>query len=78
MRDLADLRDRLDAAAAAYLARLGEPDGDVRASAAEAARGIEEFVRPGYAPLNVYVLPWRRFAALLGYAAGAVQPRDET
>ncbi|MBE1531639.1 hypothetical protein [Actinomadura algeriensis] len=77
-RDLAVLHDRLGAAAAAYLARLGDPDGEVRASAAEAARGIDAFVRPGYAPLNGFVLPWRRFAALLGYAAGAVQPSDET
>ncbi|RSN67571.1 hypothetical protein [Actinomadura sp. WAC 06369] len=74
-RDLADLRDRLGAAAGAYLAGLGDPDGAVRASAADALRGIDAFTRPGYAPLNAYVLPWRRFAALLAYAA---QPRDAT
>ncbi|MFV2177699.1 hypothetical protein ACFHW2_15000 [Actinomadura sp. LOL_016] len=80
--DLAVLHDALDAAAAGYLARLGDADPATRASVAAAARAIDQAVRPGYAPLNGYVLPWRRFAALLDYAAHVDpvpgQPRDAT
>ncbi|MFD0904128.1 hypothetical protein [Actinomadura sediminis] len=70
-RDLADVHDRLGAVAGEYLARLGAPDGEVRASVAGVLRGIDGVVIPGYTPLNGYVLPWRRFAALLVYAVGA-------
>ncbi|MFF9069144.1 hypothetical protein ACF09E_27675 [Streptomyces sp. NPDC014891] len=66
---LADLHGRLDACAAAYLGALGQVDdpdapGDVVAD-------IRRHLTPGFAPLNVALLPWLRFATLLEYAAQA-------
>ncbi|WP_327728038.1 hypothetical protein OG250_15125 [Streptomyces sp. NBC_00487] len=71
VRRLADLHARLDAAASAYLEDLGRLDRLDRPATEELAdtvHGISSLTRPGYAPLNVHLLPWLRFARLLAYA----------
>lgn len=66
---LADLRTRLDACARSYLRGLGRIDRPTNQALADAVDGIHHHVRPGYTPLNTYLLVWLRFAALLTYAA---------
>lgn len=75
VRQLADLRARLDACASSYLTSLGRTDGPASRELADTVHGIRSLVRPGYTPLNSYLLPWLRFAHLLAYAAG-VPSRD--
>ncbi|WP_435974352.1 hypothetical protein [Streptomyces sp. Qhu_M48] len=73
---LADLHGRLDACAAAYLGALGQVDG--RDGPGDVIAGIRQHLTPGFAPLNVALLPWLRFAELLDYAvkaAAAPHPR---
>ncbi|AJT64750.1 hypothetical protein T261_3079 [Streptomyces lydicus] len=68
---LAGLHARLDACATAYLTNLGHLEVSTRGALTETVRGIERLVRPGYAPLNGYLLMWLRFAHLAAYAAAA-------
>ncbi|MCX5228292.1 hypothetical protein [Streptomyces sp. NBC_00233] len=66
---LMDLHGRLDACAAAYLTALGRVDD--RDGPAGILAGIHRHLTPGYAPLNVPLLQWLRFAELLDYAVKA-------
>lgn len=70
-QQLVDLHARLDACARSYLRGLGRIDRPTHQALADAVNGIHHHVRPGYAPLNGYLLMWLRFAALLTYAAEA-------
>ncbi len=70
-RRLSDLHAALDTCACMYLTGVGHLDRATRGVLAETVRGIDRLVRPGYAPLNVYLLAWLRFARLLEYAADA-------
>ncbi|WP_460068856.1 hypothetical protein [Streptomyces sp. YKOK-I1] len=71
VRQLADLHTRLDASASAYLKALGRLDRPAAEELADTVQGMRTHIRPGYAPLNMYLLPWLRFANLLSYAATA-------
>ncbi|GLW65892.1 hypothetical protein Arub01_41360 [Actinomadura rubrobrunea] len=62
------LRGLLDEAATSYLAELGSLEPDERESVVAAARQVEQAAHPRPAELEL----WRRFAALLRYAAEAV------
>ena len=66
---LAALHAALDSYASSYLRSLGHLDSPVHATLTETVHGINRLVRPGYAPLNGYLLQWLRFARLLTYAA---------
>ncbi|MFF2521830.1 hypothetical protein [Streptomyces liangshanensis] len=68
---LAGLHGRLDTCASAYLTGLGHLDGPARLELAGTTHGIDALVRSGPAPLNGYLVPWLRFARLLGYASDA-------
>lgn len=68
---LAALRARLDACARSYLRDCGRMDRATHQALADTVDGIQIHVRPGYTPLNTYLLVWLRFAALLTYAAEA-------
>ncbi|MGW0509774.1 hypothetical protein ACWD1W_10965 [Streptomyces olivaceoviridis] len=68
-QQLADLRARLDACARSYLRDRGRMDHATHQALADTVDGVQHHVRPGYAPLNTYLLVWLRFAALLTYAA---------
>ncbi|MGW3012681.1 hypothetical protein ACWC9R_28135 [Streptomyces sp. NPDC001219] len=71
-RQLADLHARLDACASAYLTSLGRClNGRAQDELTHTIHGISRLNRPGYAPLNTYLLSWLGFANLLAYAAGA-------
>ncbi|MFD3533933.1 hypothetical protein [Streptomyces sp. NPDC058664] len=78
-RGLADPHGRLDACGAACLTALGRPDDPTRdASAVELAdtvAGIRRHVTPGYAPLNVPLPQWLRFAELLACATAFSRTR---
>ncbi|MEV6397748.1 hypothetical protein AB0M39_23755 [Streptomyces sp. NPDC051907] len=71
VRQLADLHARLDACASSYLKALGRLDGPAAEELAATAQGILSLTRPGYAPLNMYLLSWLAFSDLLAYAAEA-------
>lgn len=71
VRQLAHLHARLEDCAASYLKALGRPDRRTAAELTDTVHGIHSLTRPGYSPLNMYLLPWLRFANLLTYAAGA-------
>ncbi|WP_338494194.1 hypothetical protein [Streptomyces sp. SJL17-4] len=43
----------------------------MRDEAAAIVTGISHHLTPGYAPLNVHLFQWLRFAELLDYAAKA-------
>ncbi|MGW1889624.1 hypothetical protein ACWCP6_05080 [Streptomyces sp. NPDC002004] len=68
-RQLADLHARLDGFATSYLTGLGHMDRPTQEALADTVNGIRSHVRPGYAPLNMYLLSWLRFADLLTYTA---------
>ncbi|MER6095185.1 hypothetical protein ABT154_04880 [Streptomyces sp. NPDC001728] len=70
-QDLAELHGRLDACGTAYLTALGRPDDPVREELADTLAGIGRQLAPGYAPLDLPLLRWLRFAELLAYAASA-------
>ncbi|MFD8545174.1 hypothetical protein [Streptomyces sp. NPDC059649] len=70
-RQLADLHARLDACASAYLTNLGRLNGPAQDELTDTIHGINHLTRPGYAPLNTYLLGWLRFANLLAYATAA-------
>ncbi|MEU9124034.1 hypothetical protein AB0C96_29925 [Streptomyces sp. NPDC048506] len=70
-RRLADLHAHLDACASAYLTSLGRLNGPAQDELTDTIHGISRLTRPGYAPLNAYLLGWLRFANLLAYATGA-------
>ncbi|WP_157880165.1 hypothetical protein [Streptomyces natalensis] len=74
-RALADLHARLDACASSYLRALGRLDVPAKEELVDTIHGIRGLTRPGYAPLNMHVLPWLRFADLVAYAAAA--PLDD-
>ncbi|MFF4251408.1 hypothetical protein ACFY1L_09390 [Streptomyces sp. NPDC001663] len=68
VRQLADLHAQLDACAASYLKALGHLDAPAAEQLVNTVHGIRSHTRPGYSPLNMYLLPWLRFADLLAYA----------
>lgn len=70
-RQLADLHARLDASAAAYLTAPGRLDRRATEELTRTVDGITSHTVPGYAPLNVPLLQWLRFAHLLAYATTA-------
>ncbi|WP_432586893.1 hypothetical protein ABVG11_14365 [Streptomyces sp. HD1123-B1] len=70
-RQLADLHARLDACASAYLTSLGHLNRQAQDELTDTLHGISRLTRPGYAPLNTYLLGWLHFANLLAYAASA-------
>ncbi|WP_051797969.1 hypothetical protein [Streptomyces sp. NRRL S-337] len=70
-QQLADLHARLDACASAYLTHLGRLNGPAQDELTDTIHGITHLTRPGYAPLNTYLLSWLRFANLLAYATAA-------
>ena len=69
VRLLADLHADLDTCASSYLSALGRIDGQTAEELARTVNRLHGLVRPGYTPLNTYLLPWLRFARLLAYAA---------
>ncbi|WP_427166196.1 hypothetical protein ACQF4J_18575 [Streptomyces sp. C1-1] len=71
VRQLAYLHARLEDSAASYLKALGRLDQPAAAELTDTVHGIRSPTRPGYSPLNMYLLPWLRFANLLTYAAHA-------
>ncbi|MEU9500497.1 hypothetical protein [Streptomyces sp. NPDC048196] len=71
VRALANLHTRLDTCASSYLRALGHLDGPASDELADTIHGINSLTRPGYAPLNTFLLPWLHFAHLLAYAAKA-------
>ncbi|WP_143663561.1 hypothetical protein [Streptomyces sp. NRRL B-24085] len=68
VRRLANLHARLEGCAASYLKALGRLDRRAAAELTDTVHGIRNLGRPGYSPLNMYLLPWLRFANLLTYA----------
>ncbi|MFJ4202434.1 hypothetical protein ACIP2Y_22800 [Streptomyces sviceus] len=72
IRQLADLHARLEDCASSYLETLGRRlDRSVAEELADIVQGIDRLIRPGYSPVNLYLLPWLRFANLLTYATEA-------
>ncbi|WP_181412589.1 hypothetical protein [Streptomyces griseorubiginosus] len=71
VRQLANLHARLDDCAASYLKALGRLDRRAAAELTDTVHGIRSLTRPGYSPLNMYLLQWLRFANLLTYATDA-------
>lgn len=71
VRRLRRLHARLDDCASSYLTTLGRLDRPAAAELTDTVHSIRGLTRPGYSPLNMYLLPWLRFANLLTYAATA-------
>ncbi|MFF7640981.1 hypothetical protein [Streptomyces canus] len=71
IRQLADLHARLEDCASSYLVTLGRLDRPAAEKLADIVQGIDRLIRPGYSPVNLYLLPWLRFAHLLTYAIEA-------
>jgi hypothetical protein len=71
IRRLSHLHTRLDDCASSYLRTLGRLDRPAAAELTDTVHSIRGLTRPGYSPLNTYVLPWLRFGTLLTYAATA-------
>ncbi|MGW1215401.1 hypothetical protein ACWD5F_37805 [Streptomyces sp. NPDC002499] len=71
VQQLADLHAQLDACAASYLKALGHLDDPAAEQLVNTIHGIRSHTQPGYSLLNMYLLPWLRFANLLSYAAEA-------
>lgn len=65
IRQLADLLARLGGCASSYRETLGRLDRSAAEELAEIVRSIDGLARPGYSPVNLYLLPWLRFAKLL-------------
>jgi hypothetical protein len=76
VRRLSHLHARLDGCASSYLKTLGHLDRPAAAELTDTVHGIRGLTRPGYSPLNMYLLPWLRFANLLTYAAAASAGRE--
>ncbi|WP_159049266.1 hypothetical protein [Streptomyces canus] len=70
VRQLGNLHARLEDCAACYLKALGRLDRRAASELTETVHGIRSLTRPGYSPLNMYLLQWLRFANLLTYASG--------
>ncbi|MFF1720408.1 hypothetical protein [Streptomyces sviceus] len=71
IRQLADLHARLECCGSSYLETLGRLDRSAAEELAEFVQGLDGLIRPGYSPVNLYLMPSLRFAKLLTYATEA-------